>query len=209
MTIEQQTQPSISVVITVHDQAADLEQYLPAFLTLPYEGPYEVIVVDDMSTDETPDVLKRLKAEYPKLYSTFLPASVIVNPSRKRLALSVGAKAAHHNYIVLADIRRPPVNVDWLAGLADGEAALVFSNRKRDKVTHVVATELEDLSRIILKAERHSFRDYWGKWFRKQRGLYDAIGVRKEHIFDAIMLFDQKIRGLRLLGLRLRVWLGF
>lgn len=209
MTIEQQTQPSISVVITVHDQAADLEQYLPAFLTLPYEGPYEVIVVDDMSTDETPDVLKRLKAEYPKLYSTFLPASVIVNPSRKRLALSVGAKAAHHNYIVLADIRRPPVNVDWLAGLADGEAALVFSSRKRDKVTHVVATELEDLSRIILKAERHSFRDYWGKWFRKQRGLYDAIGVRKEHIFDAIMLFDQKIRGLRLLGLRLRVWLGF
>lgn len=209
MTIEQQTQPSISVVITVHDQAADLEQYLPAFLTLPYEGPYEVIVVDDMSTDETPDVLKRLKAEYPKLYSTFLPASVVVNPSRKRLALSVGAKAAHHNYIVLADIRRPPVNVDWLAGLADGEAALVFSNRKRDKVTHVVATELEDLSRIILKAERHSFRDYWGKWFRKQRGLYDAIGVRKEHIFDAIMLFDQKIRGLRLLGLRLRVWLGF
>ncbi len=209
MTIEQQTQPSISVVITVHDQADVLEQNLPAFLTLPYEGSYEVIVVDDMSTDETPDVLKRLKAEYPKLYSTFLPASVVVNPSRKRLALSVGAKAAHHDYIVLADIRRQPVSADWLAGLADGEAALVFSNRKRDKVTHVVATELEDLSRIILKAERHSFRDYWGKWFRKQRGLYDAVGVRKEHVFDAIRLYDQRIRGLRLLGLRLRVWLGF
>jgi glycosyltransferase involved in cell wall biosynthesis len=209
MTIEQQTQPSISVVITVHDQADVLEQNLPAFLTLPYEGSYEVIVVDDMSTDETPDVLKRLKAEYPKLYSTFLPASVVVNPSRKRLALSVGAKAAHHDYIVLADIRRQPVSADWLAGLADGEAALVFCNRKRDKVTHVVATELEDLSRIILKAERHSFRDYWGKWFRKQRGLYDAVGVRKEHVFDAIRLYDQRIRGLRLLGLRLRVWLGF
>jgi glycosyltransferase involved in cell wall biosynthesis len=209
MTIEQQTQPSISVVITVHDQADVLEQNLPVFLTLPYEGSYEVIVVDDMSTDETPDVLKRLKAEYPKLYSTFLPASVVVNPSRKRLALSVGAKAAHHDYIVLADIRRQPVSADWLAGLADGEAALVFSNRKRDKVTHVVATELEDLSRIILKAERHSFRDYWGKWFRKQRGLYDAVGVRKEHVFDAIRLYDQRIRGLRLLGLRLRVWLGF
>lgn len=209
MTIEQQTQPSISVVITVHDQADVLEQNLPVFLTLPYEGSYEVIVVDDMSTDETPDVLKRLKAEYPKLYSTFLPASVVVNPSRKRLALSVGAKAAHHDYIVLADIRRQPVSADWLAGLADGEVALVFCNRKRDKVTHVVATELEDLSRIILKAERHSFRDYWGKWFRKQRGLYDAVGVRKEHVFDAIRLYDQRIRGLRLLGLRLRVWLGF
>lgn len=209
MTIEHQTLPSISIVIAVHDQAEALEQNLPAFLTLPYEGQYEVIVVDNMSTDDTPHVLKRMKAEFPKLYSTFLPSSVIVNPSRKRLALSVGAKAAHHEYIVLADIRRTPVNTDWLAGLADGEASLVYCNRKRDKVTHIVATELNDLSRIILKAERHSFRDHWGTWFRKQRGLYDAIGVRREHVFDAIRLYDQRIRGFRLLGLRLRVWLGF
>lgn len=207
MTIEEQKRP-ISIVMTVHDQAELLEQNLPAFLTLTYEGQYEVIVVDDMSTDETPDVLKRIKAEYPRLYSTFLPSSVIVNPSRKRLALSVGAKAAHYDYIVLADIRRTPINTDWLAGLADGEASLVFCNRKRDSVTHVVATELKDLQYIILKAERRSFKEYWSRWFRKQRGLYDAIGVRKEHVFDAIMLFDQKIRGFRLLGLRLRVWLG-
>jgi hypothetical protein len=207
MTTEEQKRP-ISIVMTVHDQAELLEQNLPAFLTLTYEGQYEVIVVDDMSTDETPDVLKRIKAEYPRLYSTFLPSSVIVNPSRKRLALSVGAKAAHYDYIVLADIRRTPINTDWLAGLADGEASLVFCNRKRDSVTHVVATELKDLQYIILKAERRSFKEYWSRWFRKQRGLYDAIGVRKEHVFDAIMLFDQKIRGFRLLGLRLRVWLG-
>ena len=207
MTTEEQKRP-ISIVMTVHDQAEMLEQNLPAFLTLTYEGQYEVIVVDDMSTDETPDVLKRIKAEYPRLYSTFLPSSVIVNPSRKRLALSVGAKAAHYDYIVLADIRRTPINTDWLAGLADGEASLVFCNRKRDSVTHVVATELKDLQYIILKAERRSFKEYWSRWFRKQRGLYDAIGVRKEHVFDAIMLFDQKIRGFRLLGLRLRVWLG-
>ena len=207
MTTEEQKRP-ISIVMTVHDQAELLEQNLPAFLTLTYEGQYEVIVVDDMSTDETPDVLKRIKAEYPRLYSTFLPSSVIVNPSRKRLALSVGAKAAHYDYIVLADIRRTPINTDWLAGLADGEASLVFCNRKRDSVTHVVATELKDLQYIILKAERRSFKEYWSRWFRKERGLYDAIGVRKEHVFDAIMLFDQKIRGFRLLGLRLRVWLG-
>ena len=208
MTIEDQTRP-ISIVMTVHDQADLLEQNLPAFLTLPYDGQYEVIVVDNMSTDDTPDLLKRMKAEYPRLYTTFLPSSVIVNPSRKRLALSVGAKAAHHDYIVLADIRRTPVNAEWLAGLADGEASLVYSNRKRNRVTHVVATDLKDLSHIILKAERRTFKDYWSRWLRKRRGLYDAVGVRREHVFDAIMLFDQKIRGFRLLGLRLRVWLGF
>ena len=208
MNMDNQKQPSISIVMTVHDQAEALEQNLPTFLTVPYEGTYEVIVVDNMSADETPDVLKRMKAEYPNLYSTFLPESVIVNPSRKRLALSIGAKAAHYDYIVLADIRRVPVNTEWLAGLADGDASLVYTNRKKDRVTHVVATDLDDLRPTILKAERHSFRDYYGTWFRKQRGLYDAACVRREHVFDAIRLYDQKIRGLRLLGLRLRVWLG-
>ena len=206
--MDNQKQPSISIVMTVHDQAEALEQNLPAFLTVPYEGTFEVIVVDDMSADETPDVLKRMKAEYPNLYTTFLPESVIFNPSRKQLALSVGAKAAHYDYIVLTDIHHAPVNTEWLAGLADGEASLVYTNRKKNRVTHVFATDLKDLRPTILKAERHSLRNYSGTWFRKRRGLYDAVCVKREHIFDTIRLYDHRIRGFRLLGLRLRVWLG-
>ena len=47
-----------SIVMTVYDQAHDLEENLPAFLTQEYEPGYEVIVVDESSTDNTEDVLK-------------------------------------------------------------------------------------------------------------------------------------------------------
>lgn len=207
MTIETQ-HPALSIVIAVHNQATALEENLPSFLTLPYEGEYEVIVVDDMSTDDTPNVLKRMKTEYPRLYSTFLPKSVIINPSRLRLALNVGVKAAHHDYVVLANINFPPVNAEWLEGLADGEASLVYSTRKRDNVTHVVATQLEDFIPVVRKAERRSCRGHQGKWFKRRRGLYDALCIRRKRMFDAIKLFDLPIRGRRLMGLRLRVWLG-
>lgn len=201
--------PALSIVMAVHNQGTALEQHLPSFLTLPYEGDYEVIVVDDMSTDESPDILQRMKAEYPRLYSTFLPESVIINPSRLRLALSVGVKAAHHDYVVLANINHPPVNAEWLEGLADGEASLVYSTRKGDGVTHVVATQLEDLIPVVRKAERRSSRGHSGRWFKRRRGLYDALCIRRERMYDAIRLFDLPVRGRRLLGLRLRVWLGF
>lgn len=194
--------------MAVHDQAMALEDNLPKFLTLPYEGNYEVIVVDDMSIDDTPDVLKRMKAQYPNLYTTFLPKSVIINPSRLRLALSVGVKAAHYNYIVLTNINKPPINTEWLAGLADGEASLVYSNRKGDGVSHIIATQLEDLMSIVRKTERHSSRGHQGKWFKQRRGIYDALCVRRERMYDAINLFDLPIRGSKLLSLRLRVWLG-
>ena len=63
----------LSVIISVHDQAEALEQNLPLFLSSQGEVNYEVIVVDDSSSDETPDVLKRFKNEFPRLYTTFLP----------------------------------------------------------------------------------------------------------------------------------------
>ena len=58
-------QHPFSVIITVYNQAHDLEEQLPAFLKQEYEPGYEVIVVDESSTDETPDVLK-LTTKKPK-----------------------------------------------------------------------------------------------------------------------------------------------
>ena len=64
-----------SIIMAVCDQAYELKENLTAFLSQQYEPGYEVIVVDESSTDETPDVLKLLKNDYPKLYTTFLPKS--------------------------------------------------------------------------------------------------------------------------------------
>lgn len=185
----------ISVVIVVHDQASLLEQNLPQFMAMAEEADAQVIVVDDMSTDDTPQVLKRMRATYGHLYTTFLPLSVVINPSRLRLALNIGVKAAKSDYVVMADISRPPLSADWLIGLADGEAALVYSSRKGNSVTHVVADRLEDLESLVLKAERRSGRGHRGRWLKRRRGLYDAFSARREVAFRAIMLFDQPFRG--------------
>ena len=86
---------TFSIILAVHSEAEKIQQNLPAFLKTAAEAGAQVIVVNDMSFDDTPDILKRMKAEYPDvLYTTFLPESVIINPSRLRLALTVGAKAA-------------------------------------------------------------------------------------------------------------------
>ena len=55
----------IAVVMAVNDQAQELEEHLEKFLNLPFNGHYRVIVVDEASTDDTSDVLKRMKAAHP------------------------------------------------------------------------------------------------------------------------------------------------
>ena len=192
-----------SIVIVAHDQAALLEQNLPIFLHLQQEGGVEVVVVDDASTDETPDVLKRLKEEYETLYTTFMPISVR-NPSRLRLALSIGVKATHGQRIVFADIERPPVNDSWLSDIADDGHEVVFLyNREKSKeepVRYQYFQRLEDARRLITKAERQQGSGHQGNCMKLWRGHYDALVVKRERMFDVIKYFDLPVNGGKLLG---------
>ena len=144
------------MVIVVHDQSEVLERNLPQFLTVASAAQGEIIIVDDSSTDSTPDVLKRLKEGNPHLYSTFLPKSTILNKSRLQLALNIGIKAALSQRIVFADITRPPLVNEWLTGLANGEVTAVYCYLKHGapEVTHQLFDNREEAANFMLKAER-------------------------------------------------------
>lgn len=106
---------NIAIVIPVHDNGSEIKNNLRKYLEQEVEGELQVIVVDDHSTDSTPDVLKRMRQDYPQLYTTFIPASS--HRKRRRLALTVGAKAAKGEWVALADIDYVPENNQWLASL--------------------------------------------------------------------------------------------
>lgn len=199
----------ISIVLVVHDQAGLLRKNLPSFLNIDTKRPYDVIVVDDQSTDDTPDVLKLLKADHPHLYSTFLPTSVIYNPSRLRLALTVGVKASKSRRIVFADISRP-FNSESLSGLANSEGpiTMVYTGRKPEKSSIIFQAfdSLDEATNLILKAERRSGFGHRRRFFKYRRGIYTALSVDKGLVFPVINLFDQRISGFRLWALRFSVF---
>lgn len=184
----------MSVVIVVHDQADTIVRNLPQFLTVAGASQSEVIIVDDSSTDETPDVLQRMKDENSHLYTTFLPKSV-PNKSRLRLAMNIGVKAALTQRIVFADITRPPLCPEWLTGLANGAVTAVYCQLKHGtpQVCHQLFDDMDEATNFILKAERRGGGGHRGRWFRMHRGMYDAIAVNKGSMVDAIKLFDQQL----------------
>jgi glycosyltransferase involved in cell wall biosynthesis len=108
----QHEQPPVSIVVYACNESANLSDNLPALLTQDYPA-YEVIVINDGSTDESDDVLKRFENDYPHLYHTFIPQESRYL-SRRKLALTIGIKAAKHDVLVFTEAKCRPLTNRWL-----------------------------------------------------------------------------------------------
>ena len=89
--------PPLSVILCARNEADNLRKALPAILEQDYPQ-FEVIVINDASTDETEDVLGFMEEKYPHLYHSFTPDSA--------------------RYIVLTETKCIPARKDWLKLMA-------------------------------------------------------------------------------------------
>ncbi len=104
--------PGVSVIITSKNDAEELKKNLPYVLEQDYPN-FEVIVVNSGSTDETDTVLKAAQQVYPHLYHTYVPPGAdTVN--EKKLALTLGIKAAKHEILLFTEAYCKPCSTRWI-----------------------------------------------------------------------------------------------
>jgi glycosyltransferase involved in cell wall biosynthesis len=93
--------PSVSIVVTALNEAHTIAPALQSLLAIDYPK-LEVIVINDRSTDATPQILERMATEHPALrvlHIDFLPAGWL----GKNHALQRGAEIANGEYLLFTD----------------------------------------------------------------------------------------------------------
>lgn len=109
----------LSVVISARNEAENLAKYLPAILNQNYQD-YEVVVVNDRSWDATADVLESFEKKYSHLkVVTVTEGDKFI--AGKKFALSMGIKAASHEWLVFTDADCEPASENWLLGMQQPE----------------------------------------------------------------------------------------
>lgn len=134
--------PALSIIVPAKNEADSLPQLIteiteafrPKVLGLA-EGPrlddYEIVIVDDGSTDSTPDVLRRLMIDAPELRPIALKENV-----GQSGATAAGFRAARFDYVAIldADLQNNPADLASLWDALPGHDAALGWRVKREDV---------------------------------------------------------------------------
>jgi biofilm PGA synthesis N-glycosyltransferase PgaC len=107
----------VSVIICARNEAENLRILLPKILQQEYPN-FEVVVVNDCSEDESEYILNQLVEKYEHLKVTR-----IVKDQKfihgKKLALTVGIKAARNEWLLLTDADCRPESANWISCMSE------------------------------------------------------------------------------------------
>ena len=120
--------PYVSVVIPMRNEEQFLQRTLDALDAQEYDGQYEIICVDDRSTDSTGKILDEFVATHSdKFRALHLDPSLPKVESPKKRALEAGFKEAKGEVLLIMDADCVPTK-RWLASMAgrfEGDIAIV------------------------------------------------------------------------------------
>lgn len=128
--------PPVSVIIAARNEAENLKQFLPKILSQDYPD-FEVIVVDDCSLDDSRELLAEMQKTHDNLTISWVPDNAVQRRGKK-LALSIGIKAAKNKWLLFTDADCYPASKNWIRSMANYmnesyDFVLGYGGYKREK----------------------------------------------------------------------------
>lgn len=107
-----QNEEGVTVVICAHNEFSNLKVLIPKLFEQDYPH-FDVMIVNDRSSDSTKRLLEKMMESFPKLRSVtikYTPPHV----TAKKYALTLGIKVAKHDVMLLTDADCLPESNQWI-----------------------------------------------------------------------------------------------
>ena len=173
--------PKVSVIIVSENEVDSLTENLSTILNQDYPD-FEVIVVNNGSTDESDALLTSMELNHPNLYHTYLPYSNDKLLSRYKLALTLGAKAAKGDILLFTQPYCKPVSENWIRSMVNG-----FSESKEVVLGYSFYQKTNRFYNRMARFDNHIFSmQYLSKAIKGNPyvGVFRNIAFRRHLFFD-------------------------
>lgn len=170
----------ITLIIPVYNQSHFTKRCLPSLVD-GAEEPQELIIIDNNSTDDTPDFLKKFKSE---IENKNWKMQIITNPKNVGVgaAFNQGIKAASFDYIALGN------NDTWIMPGWDAALIKAIEDLNADMVGPHFDENPFDEKEILNRAKRFVQKNQG----RATREWAVIVMMFKKSVFEKIGYFDER-----------------
>lgn len=106
--------PDISIIVYTKENAGNLPTMLTGLLAQDYPAGFEIIVANDGRSETASDTVTRMSVTHRNLKLTYVPDEAHAL-SRKKLAITLGIKAARNDYVLLTSADTIVPSDRWLS----------------------------------------------------------------------------------------------
>lgn len=171
----------VSVVVAARNEHENLQKLLPKLLSQNYSH-FEIVIVDDRSTDETAIFLEKMQSQNPHLKSV----RILEKPEKisgKKNALTAGIRTAQYDLLLLTDADCLPHSENWIKQMVKP-----FSDPKTEIVLGYSPYEVQNswLNRMIQFETWLTLIQYFSaySWRIPYMGVGRNLAYRKNIFFE-------------------------
>ena len=182
----------ISVIVCAKNEEENVKQFVPILAEQDYPD-FEIILIDDASSDETLEVFEAFE----KQYSNIRLVKVENNEAfwgNKKFALTLGIKAAKREYLLFTDADCYPVSKDWIKEMSSqftAEKTIVLGYGAYDKIAGSFLNKIIRFETMLTAVQYFS----WAKMGHPYMGVGRNLAYKKDEFFNVNGFIDHmKIR---------------
>ena len=182
----------ISVIVCAKNEADNVVQFIPLLAEQDYPN-YEIILIDDASSDATLEILE----EFEKKYSNIRLVKVENNEAfwgNKKYALTLGIKASQKDYLLFTDADCYPVTKDWITTMSSQftmNKTIVLGYGAHEKIVGSFLNKIIRFETMLTAIQYFS----WSKMGYPYMGVGRNLAYKKEEFYNVNGFIDHmKIR---------------
>jgi len=171
----------VSIIICAKNEGKNIDDHLESILTQEHPD-FEVILVNDASTDTTPEILKTFKNNYRNLKIVDIKSTSKYTGNKKN-AVTKGIDAATNEYLLFTDADCQPTSKNWISEMTSqfaNDKAIILGYGGYQKVKNSLLNKLIRFETLLTAVQYFSYAKADIPYMGVGRNLAYTKGIFKE-----------------------------
>ncbi|HMC01333.1 MAG TPA: glycosyltransferase [Flavobacteriaceae bacterium] len=173
---------AVSVIVCAKNEAENLKTFLPSIINQDYSS-FEIVLINDGSNDKTLKVMQKFASTNDNI-KVIDVKNIEAFWGKKKYALTLGIKAASHNFLLFTDADCKPVSKHWIKEMSSHfskEKTIILGYSGYAKVKNSILNKLIRFETLLTAIQYFSFANFGMPYM----GVGRNLAYRKDEFFNA------------------------